>query len=206
MQLNEYVQIAYNEWLKLSERFQNFELDVFQIMPNHMHGIIILNEPVGAGFTPALNNIAQNNIAQNNVVQNNVAQNNIAQNNIAQNNVAQNNVAQNDAISQTVTINENVTLNETVTLNENGVGASDHKGAEASPAPTVGGIVGAYKSLVANSCLDIYKSKNEIMGKLWQRNYYEHIIRDEQSYNRIAEYIVNNPAKWTLDKFNPGNS
>ena len=38
-------------------------------------------------------------------------------------------------------------------------------------------------------------------GKLWQRNYYEHIIRDEQSYERIANYIINNPAKWNDDKF-----
>lgn len=38
-------------------------------------------------------------------------------------------------------------------------------------------------------------------GKLWQRNYYEHIIRNEQSYQRIAAYIVNNPAKWADDKF-----
>ena len=38
-------------------------------------------------------------------------------------------------------------------------------------------------------------------GKLWQRNYWEHIIRDEQSYNRISDYIINNPAKWLDDKF-----
>ena len=47
MILNENGIIAYNEWGKLAERFQNFELDVFQIMPNHMHGIIVLNDPVG---------------------------------------------------------------------------------------------------------------------------------------------------------------
>jgi hypothetical protein len=40
MQLNEFGQIAYDEWTKLSERFSNFELDVFQIMPNHIHRII----------------------------------------------------------------------------------------------------------------------------------------------------------------------
>ena len=52
MELNEFGKIAYAEWLKLSERFSNVELDAFQIMPDHMHGIIILNNPVGAGFTP----------------------------------------------------------------------------------------------------------------------------------------------------------
>jgi REP element-mobilizing transposase RayT len=35
----------------------------------------------------------------------------------------------------------------------------------------------------------------------WQRNYWEHIIRNEQSYQRIANYIINNPANWKDDKF-----
>jgi len=37
-------------------------------------------------------------------------------------------------------------------------------------------------------------------GKLWQRNYWEHIIRNESELNRIREYIGDNPAKWELDK------
>lgn len=37
--------------------------------------------------------------------------------------------------------------------------------------------------------------------KIWQRNYYEHIIRNEQAYNNISNYIINNPAKWDEDKF-----
>ena len=35
---------------------------------------------------------------------------------------------------------------------------------------------------------------------IWQRNYWEHIIRDEKSYHDIATYIVNNPANWEMDK------
>jgi len=160
MELNECGQIAYDEWLKLSERFSNFELDVFQIMPNHMHGIIVLNDIVGATLA-----VAQNAVAQNAVVQNAVAQN-----------------------------------------VPNGIIALNDVGATARVAPTttnatIGDIVGAYKSLVANGCLDIYKTKNETMGKLWQRNYYEHIIRNEQSYQTISDYIINNPAKWKDDKF-----
>ena len=37
-------------------------------------------------------------------------------------------------------------------------------------------------------------------GKLWQRNYYEHIIRDDRSFQNISDYIHNNPAKWNVDK------
>lgn len=36
---------------------------------------------------------------------------------------------------------------------------------------------------------------------LWQRGYYEHIIRDDKDYERIAEYIENNPLQWHLDRF-----
>ncbi|ODS32916.1 MAG: hypothetical protein SCARUB_01968 [Candidatus Scalindua rubra] len=38
---------------------------------------------------------------------------------------------------------------------------------------------------------------------MWQRNYYEHVIRNEQELNKIREYIINNPLKWLLDRENP---
>lgn len=37
--------------------------------------------------------------------------------------------------------------------------------------------------------------------KIWQRNYYEHIIRTEIAYQRISNYIINNPKNWKKDKF-----
>ena len=53
------------------------------------------------------------------------------------------------------------------------------------------------------------KHTNEMRGvpgaKLWQRNYYEHIIRNDNELYRTREYIVNNPLKWELDKENPAN-
>ena len=49
MILNDCGMIAYNEWHNLAERFLNFELDVFQIMPNHMHGIIVLSDEIVVG-------------------------------------------------------------------------------------------------------------------------------------------------------------
>jgi REP element-mobilizing transposase RayT len=66
---------------------------------------------------------------------------------------------------------------------------------------SISDIVGAYKSIVANGCLEIYKSRDEVMGKFWQRNYYEHIIRNEFAYEKISEYIINNPSKWHEDMF-----
>ena len=78
MILNEFGQIAFDEWMKLPERYPNVFLDAFQIMPNHIHGIIVLNDtPVGATLAVAPFAVAQNNDAdaQNNnaVVQNNNA-------------------------------------------------------------------------------------------------------------------------------------
>ncbi|MBO7628926.1 MAG: transposase [Bacteroidales bacterium] len=67
---------------------------------------------------------------------------------------------------------------------------------EGAPDASLGNIVGAYKSLVANGCLKWYKERNLRMGKLWQRNYFERIIRDERAYENIAAYIRNNPEKW----------
>ena len=40
-------------------------------------------------------------------------------------------------------------------------------------------------------------------GRLWQRNYYEHILRNENEMSRLREYIRNNPAQWEIDKDNP---
>ena len=39
--------------------------------------------------------------------------------------------------------------------------------------------------------------------RLWQRNYYEHVIRSEESLNRIRQYILDNPARWEFDRENP---
>ena len=40
-------------------------------------------------------------------------------------------------------------------------------------------------------------------GRLWQRNYFEHVIRNEASLERIRQYITDNPARWALDRENP---
>ena len=39
----------------------------------------------------------------------------------------------------------------------------------------------------------------------WQKSFYDHIIRDDKEYSRIAEYIENNPANWEKDRFFGGN-
>jgi REP element-mobilizing transposase RayT len=47
MILHEFGTIAYGEWTKLPQQFPNIDLDVFQIMPNHIHGILMLYDIIG---------------------------------------------------------------------------------------------------------------------------------------------------------------
>lgn len=223
MLLNEFGKIAHNEWLKLSDRFTYCEFGVFQIMPNHMHGIITLHRPVGATLAVApdkpdahdntlavalVNTNAHDNInavAHSNM---NAYPNTNAPSCFDYKNDTNNIHGANTEWKGTDTDMNKMDLGREVGKNV-GVDVKragmDVKGAGASPAPTtLGDVVGAYKSLVANQCLSIYKSKNEMMGKLWQRNYYERIIRSDESFNRISQYIKNNPANWNEDKFFKG--
>jgi REP element-mobilizing transposase RayT len=156
MILNQFGLIAYKEWIKLADRFINFDLDVFQIMPNHVHMILVLKD-VGASVGATL------------------------------------------AVAQKENINNNF-IDDEIVVDEN-LRAGESPAPTAAPTAAMSDIIGAYKSIVANACLTIYKEKNEQMGKLWQRNCYEHIIRNEKSYQNISNYIINNPANWDADKF-----
>jgi hypothetical protein len=75
--------------------------------------------------------------------------------------------------------------------------ASGEKGA-VNRAPTLGQIVRTVKAVSTHRIRQL--TDLEIV---WQRNYYEHVIRDEQSLNRIRQYILDNPLRWELDPENP---
>jgi REP element-mobilizing transposase RayT len=72
---------------------------------------------------------------------------------------------------------------------------------ESIPGQTIGKIVGAFKSLTANEFISLCKRNKLPVKKLWQRNYYDHIIRDEEDYFRIVDYIQNNPKNWENDQY-----
>lgn len=65
-----------------------------------------------------------------------------------------------------------------------------------SPSKTIGSIIRGFKIGVTK-----WVRENTDIETLWQRNYYEHIIRNQQSYDNISNYILNNPKKWAEDKF-----
>jgi REP element-mobilizing transposase RayT len=65
-------------------------------------------------------------------------------------------------------------------------------------AKSIGSIIRAYKASVTTWC-----RKNGFPKFKWQRNYFEHIIRNEEDHFRIKEYIQNNPLQWNIDEENP---
>lgn len=71
--------------------------------------------------------------------------------------------------------------------------------------PTISAIMDWFKTMTTNEYIRGVKNNGwkRFEGKLWQRDYWEHIIRRDGSYERIARYIGQNPAKWIDDKFYP---
>jgi REP element-mobilizing transposase RayT len=70
-------------------------------------------------------------------------------------------------------------------------------------ATSVGDIIGAFKSITTNQYINGVHHKNwkPFEKRLWQRNYYEHVIRNEKSYLNLSQYIQNNPLSWKEDIF-----
>ena len=142
--LNQFGKIIYNKWNQIPKNFPNIQLDVFIIMPNHLHGIVRIEPYVGAKH-----------------------------------------------------------LNEQLLKN------TQHSIKNASPLRLDGTKTGSLSAIIQNFKSITTRKINQIrktpQAKLWQRNYYEHIIRDENELNKTREYIVNNPLKWELDEENPKN-
>ncbi len=144
MHLNQFGQIVRRAWLDLPKHYKQVESGAFCIMPNHVHGIIILNDDnVGAGL----------HVGQNNCV--------------------------------------NMHFNS----------RGDHT-SPSRPAPTktpLSEIIRALKSFSARRI----NARRKMVGKpVWQRNYYEHVIRNEDDFRRIQHYIESNPANWNSDDEN----
>ena len=133
MHPNEAGSMIASEWKKLLERFPSIRSDSMVLMPNHLHGILILKE-----------------------IQSNI-------------------------------------------------GASPNVGAPLVGAPTLGGIIGAFKSITTVRYIQgVHRlAWLEFRKRLWQRNYFEHIIRHEAALQRIRNYIAANPTKWEWDRKNP---
>lgn len=93
------------------------------------------------------------------------------------------------------------------TINTQNITNNANVWAGTRPAPTIGAMIGAFKSITTYEHTNGIKNHNwpRFNKKIWQRNYYEHIIRNDESLEKIRLYIKNNPAKWAEDHDNPIN-
>lgn len=67
---------------------------------------------------------------------------------------------------------------------------------------SIGALVAGFKSAVTKR---INETRNFPGLPVWQRNYHEHVIRDDADYDRIAKYVATNPQRWIEDKLHPDN-
>lgn len=151
MHLNDAGHIISTIWNRLPDKFSGIELNEFVIMPNHLHGIIVIKDNVGT--------------------------------------------TNSDHTAQQPDVGAGLALPTTSGLvpPENNLGA-------ASCAPTLGDIVGWFKTMTTNEYIRAVKQNGwpPFDQRLWQRNYYERIIHDNE-WEKIASYIYANPAEWHID-------
>ncbi len=141
MVLNDAGEIVKTEWLKTREIRGNIKLDAFVIMPNHIHGIIVIMDNFAGAYC------------------------------------------------------------NTPPLHYRHTPLQQHRHAVTpfqSPSKTIGAIVRGFKSAATKQ---INQIRNTPGMPVWQRNYWDHIIRNERELNRIRNYIINNPKKWNDDRF-----
>jgi putative transposase len=200
MILNEPGRMVETEWLELATRFPTIELHEQVVMPNHFHGIIELKTKnsiiptVGASLMDAPDDVeTTDNVGQPQGIASNGQPQGISPN------------------GQPQGISSN---GQPQGISPNGQPqgiASNGQPQGIAPtryAPTIGDIMDAFKLITTVEYIQGVKNYGwkPFDRRIWQRNYWEHIIRNIDEYNRIADYISANPSKWNNDQLNPGNS
>ena len=150
-------------WRETPRRFPGVEVGDFVVMPNHVHGIVWINHPVGAPLVGARGG------------------------------------------SGRATARGAPTTERAATRVAQGAdGGADRAATRAAPT-ALGGAIGAYKSLTTVEYVRGVKTAGwpPFNQRLWQRNYYEHIARDDESLTQIRQYIYDNPVRWSFDPENP---
>jgi putative transposase len=77
----------------------------------------------------------------------------------------------------------------------------------AKAAPTLGQVIGAFKSITTNHYIKNVNEENwlPLTEHMWQRSFHDRVIRDEEELHRLREYVCFNAAKWPQDEENPLN-
>ena len=157
-------------WNELPDKFTAVALDYYVVMPNHFHGIIIINNRRGE---PCVRPYIEHEHERNNRRGESCIRPHIEH---ERNNEGEHKVQGEHKVRPYGTLDG-----------------------------TVGRVIQAFKSLTTNAYIQGVKNHNwpPFPGKLWQRNYYERIIRNDEELHNIRQYIDNNPVNWTTDSENP---
>ena len=184
MKLNEYGEIVESQWLKTPVMRPDVRLGEFVIMPNHFHGIVVI---AGNGMgKPQCGDVSPDRMDVSPYINGRGVLRDINDMGVLQ-----------DINDMGVSPHCRGVLQYAPTMNVPATNAPMNAGFK-SPSKTIGAIIRGFKSAVTKQ-INIAR---EMPGfPLWQRNYYEHIIRDDESYYRISKYIINNPVKWTEDDY-----
>ncbi|MDD3050320.1 MAG: transposase [Candidatus Cloacimonetes bacterium] len=103
------------------------------------------------------------------------------------------------------TANNDSPIIETANNDSLEINRANNDSPQRSPSKTVGAIVRGFKIGVTKWFRDNKSHQFPVGKSVWQRNYWEHIVRNENEYNRIAQYINENSLKWENDKLNNGD-
>jgi putative transposase len=168
MRLNTVGQMAQKEWQRLPTRFPGLALSEFVVMPNHFHGILIIE----GEDAPALDTRSDGSGVG----------------------------AQRDGSRPQSSF---VSLRPYQAHHNDDYYPRDRHSDNAIPhrvdAGSVGAMVRAFKS---STTLRFHRLREGGPFPLWQRNYYEHIIRGPGDFDQIRAYILANPVQWELDQEN----
>jgi REP element-mobilizing transposase RayT len=188
MKLNEYGQIVHDEWLKTPVIRPNVILDEFVVMPDHFHGIIGITRSVAV--VGATRRVAPTNGIRTNTNGIRTNTNGIRTNT--------NGIRTNTNGIRTNTNGIRTIINDTQII-------QTIKRPNGPKSGSIGAIIGQFKSMTTkriNRLRATYRAFPTCVAPViidrhvWQRNYYDHIIRDAESLNRIRQYIINNPLNF----------
>jgi REP element-mobilizing transposase RayT len=193
MVLNEAGQMIQTVWDEIPVYYPGVDIDEFVVMPDHIHGIVVIAEyDVGQAANVEAANVGAANVGAANVGAADAGAANVGAANGGAANVGAADAGAADAGA--------------AGAGAANVGAADAGAADAGAVPrdrptkklSLPDVVHRFKTMTTKRYTDGVKQNGwpPFPGKLWQRNYWEHIIRNEAALNRIREYIRNNPAQW----------
>jgi len=205
MHLNEAGQIVVQTWQDLPNHVPNVQLDAFVVMPNHVHGIIIITDHaggIGVGSKPARTTMGPGSTADSGSTPGpgsaGGAGSIAGPGSVGAGSVGAGSVGAGSEPAPT-TIDPGPTAGSGPAAGPGSVGA----GLEPAPTRSSHGLPEIVRQFKTFSARRINELRGTPGTPVWQRNYYEHIIRDEFSLSRIRQYIAENPVRWDTDREHP---